>query len=63
MEPETYAITDAQWHEVNDALLAAIAICALHVPDMRDRMIKASIVMDDIVDASEPDEDDDGEDA
>ena len=58
MEPDTYTINDGQWHIVNDALLAAIAICAQYVPDLRDRMIKASIVMDDIIDASETDEDD-----
>lgn len=57
-EPDTYVINDDQWHLVNDALLAAISICALHVPEMRDRMIKASIIMDDIIDASEPDEED-----
>lgn len=55
---KTYAITEKQWKLVNDALLAAIGICGAHVPSMRDTMLKASFVMDDIIDASEADDDD-----
>ena len=57
MQPDTYEINDDQWHVVNSALLAAIAICSVHVPEMRDTMLKASYVMDDIIDASDADKD------
>lgn len=52
-EIETFQINEDQWREVNTALLVAISICGVHMPEMRDQMIKASIVMDDIIDASE----------
>lgn len=51
----TYTITDTQWGIINSALLAAISICSIHVPDMRDRMLHASLLMDEIVNG--PDDD------
>jgi hypothetical protein len=55
---DKYIMTDKQWHEINDALLAAISICAVHVPDMRDKMIHASCCMDEIIDANDEEDDD-----
>lgn len=52
-ELETFAINEDQWRDVNAALLASIGICGVHAPTMRDQMIAASIIMDDLVDASE----------
>lgn len=50
---DKFLITEKQWRQVNDALLAAISICAVHVPNMQDTMLKASFVMDDIIDADD----------
>lgn len=58
---EKYLITEKQWSQVNEALLAAISICAVHVPEMQDKMLKASFVMDDIIDADEALDDDEPE--
>lgn len=56
---ETYTITESQWEQVHAALLASIAICSMNAPDMQDTMIKASLVMDEIVMPDLGDDEDD----
>lgn len=51
--PEVYAITEAQWSQINSALLMAAGACAVHAPTVRDAVLKASFILDDIIDASE----------
>lgn len=46
-------ITEAQFEQINSALLTAVGVTSVHAREVHDKMLKASIVMDDIVDASE----------
>lgn len=50
---ESYQITEAQWSQINSALLTAVGVCTEHFPDGRQKMLEAAIVMDDIIDADE----------
>ncbi len=57
----TYAfdMTEEQWETINNALLAAIGFAAAKGDNaLRDQMLAASYVMDDIVNGSDEDEDD-----
>lgn len=52
-EPEVYAINEDQFREIHSALMTAAGACTVHAPSVRDQMLKASFVMDDIIDADE----------
>ncbi len=53
MAEEIYGITESQWQEVNSALLTAARACTVHAPSVRDIAVKASIIMDHVIDANE----------
>lgn len=53
MTTEVYAINDGQFREIHSALMTAAGVCTVHAPQVRDMVLKASFVMDDIVDAGE----------
>lgn len=53
MKMDRYSITDTQWQKINSALLTGAGACTVHAPEVRDTLIKASMVMDDIIDADE----------
>ncbi|WP_157959793.1 hypothetical protein [Devosia submarina] len=49
---DVYSMNDDQWQLVNSALLTGAGACTVHAPEVRDQLIKASIVLDDIADAA-----------
>lgn len=54
----TYTITDEQWQQINNALLAAIGITSVHAKECHQQMLDASNLMDDIVNGIDDEEDD-----
>lgn len=50
---DSYSISDTQLQQINSALLTGAGACTVHAPEVRDTLIKASMVLDDVVDASE----------
>lgn len=54
---DTYTITDEQWQQINNALLAAIGITSVHAKECHQQMLDASNLMDEIVNGPDDAED------
>lgn len=54
MDDETYVMTGKQWQEISAALNVACSVCMMHKAEFFQKMLSASKMMDDIVNAPTP---------